>query len=110
MSLILCLHSADEYNEAIRFVSASGIMSTLAGALIGGTLFGPSGNTPGPTFVSSARINSPQGVLSDGAGGALVGGEPALGPSAMFVNCTRGMGCHDLLFLTQTLETMEFAE
>ena len=69
--------AADQGNAAIRFVSASGVMTTLAGALISNSLYGPAGYMSGPTSASTARMSTFQGVLSDGAGGALCGGEPA---------------------------------
>lgn len=71
-------HAADSGNGAVRFVSAAGIMTTLAGALIDGFLLGFSTSTTGLTAVSNARIGWIQGVLSDGAGGALCAGEKAV--------------------------------
>lgn len=50
-------------------------MTTLAGALLGGSLYATSGYMRGPTSVSNARFSTFQGVISDGAGGALCAGQ-----------------------------------
>ena len=67
--------AADSNNQAIRFVSSAGIMTTVAGAVSFGQILQTAQNTGAGGPISNARLFNPLAVLNDGSRGVLVAGE-----------------------------------
>ena len=67
--------SADYTNAAVRLVSSSGIMTTVAGFIGNGIIIGSSGSAGSGGGITNARFSNPMGLISDSVGGVYVSGE-----------------------------------